>query len=150
MVQMRYIISVLLASILASSCDKTILFPIDGSNGKELHFPCGHVSITASTAFRPGYNISHSFTLTKEVTLYFDSLKVEHKGQSLAFEITDGDGNSIDKPSISFSDRKIFNARTSQYLKSGDTLFVSMKGFIFCNGSSVYNDRLRVVLSDNP
>jgi hypothetical protein len=147
---MRYIVLFILTSILTTSCDKTILFPIDGSNGKELYFPCGHVSITASTAFRPGYNISHNFTLTKEVTLYFDSLKVEHKGQSLDFEITDGNANSIESKSISFSGKKIINARTSQYLKSGDTLFVSMKGFIFCNGSSVYNDRLIVILSDKP
>jgi hypothetical protein len=147
---MRYIVLFIITSFLITSCDKTILFPIDGSKGKELHFPCGHVSITASTAFRPGYNISHNFTLTKEVTLYFDSLKVEHRGQSLDFEITDGEANSINSKSISFSSKKIINARTSQYLKSGDTLFVSIKGFIFCNGSSVYNDKLIVILSDKP
>ncbi len=132
------------------SCDKTITLPIDDATGKKIDFPCGSVSIKATKSFGPGYTISHQFNLINQVTLYFDSLKIENNGTQLEFDITDETGKNIDEKILNVSNKKYINIHIRQNLQTGDTLVAYVKGFIICNRVSVYNDSLRIILNDHP
>jgi len=132
------------------SCDKTITLPIDNATEKKIDFPCGSVSIKAAKSFGPGYTISHQFNLINQVTLYFDSLKIENKEMQLEFEITDETGKNIDERIFIISNKKYINLHIRQNLQTGDTLIVNVRGFIICKGVSVYDDSLRIILNDHP
>lgn len=150
MIKILSILSFLATSIFFHSCDKTITLPINDANGKKIDFPCGSVLINATKSFGPGYTISHQFNLTHQVTLYFDSLKITNNGTQLEFEITDGTAKNIDEKILSVTNNKYINLHIRQNLQTRDTLVVNIKGFIICNGLSVYNDNLRIVLNDHP
>jgi hypothetical protein len=139
---------ILLMAGLAVSCDRTITLSVDEAKTKEIEFPCGRVSITAIKSFAPGYTISHRFALTKPVTLHFDSLRIEHRGTPLAFEITDENGGTINEKTITLSEEKVINAYIGENMAEGSTLLVNLKGFMVCDGASVYNDKVTVVLKE--
>lgn len=147
---MKIITISLIAAILIPGCDKTIKLPIDDKDGKKIDFACGNVVITAIKSFGPGYTISQKFSLTKEVSLYFDSLKIDNKGSVLQFEITDGNAHDVKENIITFSGQNNINVHIPQNLQTGDALVVRMKGFLMCNGMSVYNDQITIVLKDHP
>jgi|688.fasta_scaffold385138_1 hypothetical protein len=150
MIKIPSILFFLVTTVFLHSCDKTITLPIDDADGKKIDFLCGSVSISASKSFGLGYTISHQFNLINQVTLYFDSLKIENKGAQLEFEITDETGKSIAEKILNVSNKKYINLHIRQNLQTGDTLVVYVKGFIICNGVSIYNDSLRITLNDHP
>lgn len=134
MIKIPSILFFLVTTVFLHSCDKTITLPIDDADGKKIDFFCGSVSISASKSFGPGYTISHQFNLINQVTLYFDSLKIENKGTQLEFEITDETGKSIVEKILNVSNKKYINLHIRQNLQTGDTLVVYVKGFIICKG----------------
>lgn len=130
-----------------SSCDRTIFLLIDGSQEKTINSPCGSLSIKSSSRFIPGYGVYQTFTMEKDVQLYFDSLKIEFKGKLVPYKITNGIGGSIDNKTISVSDNFNINIHTNQFL-DGDSLLVRMKGFFICEGKSVYDDDIIIIINE--
>lgn len=61
----------------------------------EISFSCGNLSITSAKSLGPGYFISHNFTLSKEIKLYFDSLQIRHAGNLLNYEVVDAENGNL-------------------------------------------------------
>lgn len=141
---------IFIIAFLTTGCDKTITLPTDGSEVKRIEFPCGSVSIKAIKSFGPGYTISHEFSLNKEVQLDFNSLELQYKNKILPFEVSDANGNKIEEDMISIMGDNAINIYIGQNLVTNDTLFVQMQGFMICEGTSVYDDKLTIVLEDHP
>lgn len=149
MIQIRKITYILLIFVSTFySCDKSRIFPIDGINGKNIDFSCGNVSIKFMKSLGPGYIINHQFNLTDEVTLYFDSLKIYHKEIQLEYEPTKEFGEKVNEKIFNLSGKRMINLHIPfpRTQMKGDTLLVSVKGFMVCNGVSVYSETLKIIL----
>lgn len=139
-----------IVAFLAAGCDKTITLPTDGSKVKKIAFPCGSVSIKAIKSFGPGYTISHEFSLDTPIQLNFDSLDIRYKNKVLPFDVSDENGSKIDEDVIMIMGDDTVNIYIGQNLVTNDTLFVQIKGFMICEGTSVSDDKLTIVLEDYP
>lgn len=145
---MKKYLFVLISAVVLSSCDRTVLLPIDGDVEKRLNFACGKVLVNSAYSFGPGYRISQKFDLSIPVNLNFDSLKVIHKGIEQPFRITDETGKVIDETNIIVGQEKLINIFVNfpDSLGPGDTLYVRMKNYILCEGVSVYDDDIFILL----
>jgi hypothetical protein len=144
-----FIICILILGV--KGCDPVTVLPTDGSEEKNIDFLCGKVSISATKSLGPGYIISHKFNLNKEIRLYFDSLQAIYHNKPLHYEILDAQsGYLITDKNITLNDKRIINLDIDDNLQTGDTIFVHMQGFMICEGTSVYDDKLTIVLEDHP
>jgi hypothetical protein len=143
------ILGFLYSCILIHSCVPYFHLQIDGACEKSINFPCGRVSLSASRSLGLGYDISYMFDLSTPVTLHFDSLKIMHHGTPLKFEIFDEASNNIEQKIMNLSNKKNLVVRIPQDSLNIDTLIVSLNGFMVCDGVSVYDGDLKIVLTDS-
>lgn len=137
--------TLILASI--AGCDPIITFPIDDSDKKRLTFPCGTLSIKVVKSLGSGYIINQEFQLTNETSVFFDSLNIKNRGSPVMFEIFDAQNKSmITEREISLNGKEIINLKISDNFEPNDTLLVQMKGYIICEGVSVYDNEIVVKL----
>jgi hypothetical protein len=145
--KMKAIIITMLILVSLAGCDPVITFPIDDSSKKKLNFTCGTLSVKAVKSLGPGYIINQEFQLTKEISIFFDSLNIKHKGSPVMFDIFDAQKKSIiTEREISVNGKEIINLKISDNFESGDTLLLQMKGYIICEGASVYDNEIVVIL----
>lgn len=139
------LITLILASI--AGCDPVITFPIDDSDKKQLNFSCGNLSMKVVKSLGPGYIINQEFQLTKEILVYFDSLNIKYKGSPVIFDVFDAQKKSnITDREISINEKEIINIKIPYNFETGDTLLLKMKGYISCEGASVYDNEILVLL----
>ncbi|NJN26350.1 MAG: hypothetical protein HC819_10405 [Cyclobacteriaceae bacterium] len=144
-----FIICILILGV--KGCDPVTVLPTDGSEEKNIDFPCGKVTILVTKSLGPGYIISHEFNLNKEITLFFDSLQIIYHNKLLLYEILDAQtGNLITDKNLTLNEKRIINLDIDENLQPGDSLFVQMQGFMICEGMSVYDDKLTIILEDHP
>jgi hypothetical protein len=145
---MKRYIFILVGTLVLFSCDRTVLLTIDGDVKKELNFTCGKVLINSAFSFGPGYRISQNFDLSAQIILDFDSLKVIHKGIKQPIRATYETGELVTEKKITVKGEKLINIFVNfpDNLEPGDTLLVRMKGYMLCEGTSVYDDEIVVLL----
>ncbi|MCF1753246.1 hypothetical protein [Mariniradius sediminis] len=145
---MKTFIFILVSIVVLFSCDRTVLLTIDDDVKKEFDFSCGSVMINSAYSFGPGYRISQHFYLSTQVILDFDSLKMIHKGIEQPFRVTDETLELVIEKKKIVKGEKLINIFVDfpDNLKPGDSLLIRMKGYIICEGTSVYDDEIVVLL----
>jgi len=144
---MKALILIALISASIAGCDPLITFPIDDSDKKKINFSCGSISIKVVKSLGPGFIINQEFQLTEEISVLFDSLNIKYKGSSINFDVFDAlNKKNIKDREISINGVNTINIKIPDNLERGDTLFVQMKGYMMCEGASVYDNEIVVIL----
>lgn len=142
---MKAISIIFILAFFVRGCDPVITLPVDDSDSKRIIFSCGSVSIKAVKSLGPGYIISHNFDLNREIKLYFDSLNISHNGNLLSYEVVDAKNQKlVIDDMLTLNKKRIINIDINRELKTGDTLLVNLKGFLMCDGTSIYNDLIKI------
>jgi hypothetical protein len=137
----------LLIATAFSSCDTGEPLLIDG-NGveKEIAFACGHISVSADLMSRAFPLLYFDFNLSKEVTVFRDSIVISYKGGTRPFSVQcSPDDCDEDVIELKGKGEMWMEIDLSRILPRGDTIEVRLSGFAQCEGQRVPLEHLYLV-----
>jgi len=142
-----FLLSLVIALV---SCDKKEVLLIDGKlSKKEFITPCGSVKLEVYTVAVNHLFVKYIYSLTKELTIYKDSLTVFYKGDNLPFSMVCSKDNcegSIFKLSGNGYLKLEFKLNTA--LSKGDTIYLQSNGFVYCDNQKIPIDSLYLIIGD--
>lgn len=128
------------------SCDRKEEILINGKlSKKEFNTSCGNVTLEVYTVAVNHLFVKYVYSLTKELTIYKDSLKVFYKGNYIPFSMVCSKDNCN---KLSGNGYLKLELTLTSALAKGDTVYLQSNGFVYCDNQKIPIDSLYLIMGD--
>ncbi|MDL2222958.1 hypothetical protein LJB98_02555 [Bacteroidales bacterium OttesenSCG-928-M11] len=136
-----------LGAISIVSCDPFIKIRMNDSLERSFNLPCGNLSVRGRAMGKQLFTIDMRYDLIGELWLNPDSLEISYKSTNLEFELWEAEHDiKIDnKMTIKGSGRIFLSFDTFKNART-DTIIVNTKGFLSCEGKSIFPDTISIII----
>jgi hypothetical protein len=137
-------------AVMLCTCDPKVDLLLNGDlTQKQIEFACGTAKFSISSMGGHLFYFDQSYDLSKEVSIFHDSLRVLYKSEIVATKLFDENGKEVMFSPFNFNGKRkiMISFEIQKGVSRGDTITVLPSGYLYCSSERIQIDTINVIIN---